>query len=272
MSCDEFRSYLEAFVDDELSPERTLDLQGHLRHCSQCQAEVELSRAIARTARSYAVETSLCPDFEARLRGTLAAECRKLEDEHRPRPLGWRSIAPLSAAAAAVLALGFMASEKSALFDSHTPTPVKQASTAENLVDLLVQHHTRSGASGQLMDSVAVNRMEPELGFPVHAPNLDRYGARFLGASLVHVDQAQAASLHYSLNGRRFTLYVYDPDLLPLRAIRALHPTVVGNHAVFVGKRSGYSVATCEKEGIGYAVAADLSDRESAELVAAVDR
>jgi len=275
MSCEELRSYLEAFVDDELSPERTLDVQAHLRHCSACQAEVELSRAIARTTRHAAADVCMCPDFEARLRGSLAAECKKLESEQQhahARPLGWKTIAPLSAAAAAVLSLGFLASQKSALFNSNPPSvAVKQASTAENLVDLLVQHHTRSG-NPELMDSNAFNRMEPELGFPVHPPNLDRYGARFLGASMVRIDQNQAASLHYSLNGRRFTLYVYNPDQMPLRAVRALHPTVVGNDAVFVGKRSGYSVATCEKEGIGYAVAADLTDRESAELVAAVDR
>jgi len=37
-----------------------------------------------------------------------------------------------------------------------------------------------------------------------------------------------------------------------------------------VGNRRGYSIATCEREGVGYAVTTDLSGDESAELVAAL--
>jgi anti-sigma factor RsiW len=65
---------------------------------------------------------------------------------------------------------------------------------------------------------------------------------------------------------------MYNPEELPLRAQRALHPSVVGSQAVFVGNRRGYSIATCERKGVGYAFTGELSDEESAELVAAVCR
>jgi len=47
-------------------------------------------------------------------------------------------------------------------------------------------------------------------------------------------------------------------------------PRVVCNVPVYVGNRRGYSIAAVEERGIGYAIASDLSDRESAELVASI--
>jgi len=44
----------------------------------------------------------------------------------------------------------------------------------------------------------------------------------------------------------------------------------VRNESVYVGNRRGVSIAATEHRGVGYAVATDLNDDESAELVAAV--
>ena len=49
-----------------------------------------------------------------------------------------------------------------------------------------------------------------------------------------------------------------------------LEPRVVRNQPVYVGSRRGYSIAAREQRGLGYAVATDLDDRESAELVASI--
>ena len=76
------------------------------------------------------------------------------------------------------------------------------------------------------------------------------------------------ASLRYNLSGHRVTVYVYDAARIPLRT--KLKPRVVRNVPIYVGFRRGYSIAATENErGVGYAVASDLDDSESAELVAA---
>ena len=69
------------------------------------------------------------------------------------------------------------------------------------------------------------------------------------------------------LGDHRITIYVYDSSQFPLRA--RLEPRVVGNVPVYVGTRRGYSIAATEHRGVGYALASDLPDPESAELVAA---
>lgn len=271
MNCQDIRPYLEAFADQELSPERTLDVERHLARCESCRAEVEMSHALAAVTRSAVSEVPCCPDFQARLSRCLAEERRRQEAPPvaatpNSRPLTWRTISPIAAAAA--MALLFGAAQR----QSNSGVKPLIASTENQLMDVLLQHHSAPPPTPTLTALDLVQRMEPRLGFPVHPPNLERYGARFVGANLVNVDQTPAASLHYSMNnGRRLTFYVYDPEKLPLRAaVRTLQPRVVQNQAVFVGHRRGYSIATCERHGVGYAVTTELGDAESAELVAAL--
>ena len=103
---------------------------------------------------------------------------------------------------------------------------------------------------------------------PVRVPSLQQYGARWEGASVVPVHNRRAASFRYHLGGHRMTLYVYDSSRFPLRAM--LEPRVVRNQPIYVGTRRGYSIAAREQRGIGHAIATDLDDRESAELVASI--
>lgn len=264
MSCAEIRPYLQAFVDEELSPERSIDVERHLGQCRECAAEVELTRSLCRATRTSVAGVAMCPEFQSRLCACLAEERRRQEGSSGSAPLSIWVITPLAAAAA--LALFFGVRET----DHADEIPVARASN-DQLVDLLVDYHTNP-AEPEAVDPSTVAHLEPELGFPVRAPDLGAFGARFEGANLIPFDQTRLARLRYSLGGRRVTLYMYDPEELPLRAQRALEPHVVGSRAVFVGSRRGYSIATCEKKGVGYAFTGELSDEESAELVAAVYR
>jgi anti-sigma factor RsiW len=272
MNCLETRPYLQAFVDNELSPERAIDVERHLGDCQECLAEVELTRSVCRATRtSVTGATSMCPEFQSRLCQCLAEE-RRRQEHAADRPLTWRVIAPLSAAAAVALFFGVHIQNQERLAGDDEDEDVARASAShDNLVDFLVQQHA-NGADPEARDPNSIAHLEPQLGFPVRAPDLDRFGAHFEGAQLVPVDRTRVAMLRYNLGGRRVTLYMYDPEQLPMRAQRALQPSVVGSHAVFIGNRKGYSIATCEQQGVGYAVTGDLSREESAELVAAVYR
>lgn len=263
-NCSEVRPYLEAFADQELPTDRLLDVERHLHQCEDCRSEVELSHHLAAVTRSAVEDVPVCPAFQARLSCALKAERRRQEHPGLLRPLPFKAVLPLAAAAAATLYVGYRYSQ-----DKQGTASLAAADTM--LVDTLLKHHTTHVAPASGTAELAA--LEPTLGFPVRPPNLDRYGARFVGASLLDVNDVHAASLHYSLaDGRRVTFYVYDPEQLPLRGIRTLHPRVIGDRAVFVGQRRGYSLATCEQQGIGYAVAGDVPDDKSAELVLAADR
>jgi anti-sigma factor RsiW len=299
MNCCAVRPYLQAFVDHELSPERCIEIAQHLAECSECTAEVELTHSLCRATRTSVAQCPMCPDVRARLVKCLQDEVR--HQGHSFDPLSFRVVAPLAAVAAMTLFLSAknpnlvpdvvtavkqVASSRAASFQesgslmSESPESenearqnaheVMEAATQDGLMDFLIRHHA-ARFEPEVMEPASMNRLEPNLGFRVHTPDFGRYGARFEGANLVPVNRTRAAVLHYNLGGKRVTLYMYNPDELPLRAQRALTPRVVGNRAVFVGHRRGYSIATCESEGVGYAVTTDLSGEESAELVAALD-
>ena len=99
----------------------------------------------------------------------------------------------------------------------------------------------------------------------MHAPSLDKFGAHWEGASLVSVRNHQAASLRYRMPGRRVTVYVYDPRKVSVHG--SLPERLVGNAPVYVGEWRGYTVAAKENHGIGYAMASDLDDDTTAELL-----
>lgn len=294
MNCCALRAYLQAFADNELSPERCIEIEQHLAQCSECLAEVELTRSLCRATRASVAQRAVCPEVHARL-----AKCLKEERlrQNSFDPLSWRVIAPLSAAAAMTLFLSAkfpgavpdvvtavkqVASDRAGTKQStasldgselarNSSQEVMEASSQDSgLMDFLIRHHA-SRYESDMIEPASVKHLESHLGFRIQTPDLRRYGARFEGANMIPVNRSRAAVLHYNLGGKRVTLYMYNPEEISLRAQRALTPRVVGNRAVFVGHRRGYSIATCESEGVGYAVTADLSGEESAELVAALD-
>lgn len=269
MTCAEFRPYLEAFVDQELSPERSIDVERHLLRCQECAAEATLTRSLRRATRTSVVGVAMCPEFRARLCCLLSDE-RVRQESNSSGPLPWRVILPLAVAATMALFFG-TGSERSAASTSMADLSMQNLSMQNNVVDFLVQHHA-SGRQSEMNERTDVSSLEPQLGFPVRAPDLESYGVRFVGANMVPLDRARVAMLHYSLGGRRITLYMYDPMKVPLRGQVALQPRAVRDRAVFVGNRSGYAIAACEQHGVGYAVTSELSGDETAELVAAIDR
>ncbi len=271
--CHDIRPYLEAFADDELSTERYLEVEQHLGGCARCSEQLQLGRAIKRTVKKTVREDARpSTAFLERLSGALAKE-RAHEEEaqqaHHPhhRPLSWRLIAPLAAAAALILAFG-------AMRERHVPSPstpavTSEASMADDLMDELVRYHA-APTTPEVTDRSGLGGLEAHVGVPMREPQLGDYGARFLGASLVPVEHHRAASLQYTVAGHRVTVYVFNPQWVPVRSIRALEPRVIGDRAVFVGVRNGYSIAAVEQRGVGYVIATDLDDRESAEMLASI--
>lgn len=269
---------LEAFVDGELAADQVLEVEQHLVDCELCASRVRLSHGLKLSTRN-AVQRAISPSagFEQRLRAALAAErdreTQAREHLHDARgPLPWRTIVPVAAAAAFTLAWaastndgrqpGRVASELTASALSGNAT-----ATVDQLIEEFVNYHANAPAP-DVTDTSLIPKLEPEVGVPVRLPSLQQYGARWEGASVVPVRNQRAASFRYRLDGHRVTLYVYNSARFPLRA--TLEPRVVRNMPVYVGSRRGYSIAALEKRGVGYAVATDLDDRESAELVASI--
>lgn len=276
--CRRSAALLEPFADGELSADKASEVEQHLNDCDCCRERVHLSRAIRQSVRRTVREAVKPTDeFAERVARALAAE-RERQAEHRAwelrsRPLPWRFIVPVAAAAGVTLFLGATSYDPeaaTAAYPNASTVPTVTASV-DQLIDELVSYHAAAPSSApEVVEPNLVGKLEPEVGVPVRVPSLQQYGLRWEGASVVPVRNTQgqrAASLRYMFDGHRVTLYVYNSAQFPLRA--TLEPRVVRNMPVYVGQRRGYSIAAVEKRGVGYAVATDLDDRESAELVVA---
>jgi anti-sigma factor RsiW len=273
-SCRQIVPLLEAFGDEELAPEMLLEVEQHLVDCTTCTERVRLNHALHLSVRN-AVRNSapVMPAFEERIAAALRAEAARedvvdgvveREAQHH-HMLSWRSVVPVAAAAAATLVWAASTSNQQA--QSRDKTPYTQAENADQLLEELVDHHVN--ASGpQVTEPALLSQLEPQVGVPLSLPSLKDYGARWEGGSVVPVSNQHAASLRYMMGGHHVTLYVYNSSRVPIET--RLKQRVVRNEEVYVGNRRGVSIAATEHRGVGYAIATDLNDDESAELVAAV--
>jgi len=269
---------LEPFADGELSPEKVVEVEQHLEECALCVERMRLGHALRVSLRQVVQSSSVPSDaFRARLAAAMEATRQREWDKQaeesrleRQRMLPWRMILPVAAAASLMLVWTSRGGDSM----SHRGTTPVMSSTADTeateatIEELVSRHILGKPASTILPDQNLVQDMAQEVGVPVRLPSLVQYGGHFRGGSVVPVHNMATASLSYEVAGHSVTLYVYDSSRLPLA--RRLNQRWVGDAEVYVGKRRGYSIAANEHSRVGYAVASDLSDTETAELVAAL--
>jgi anti-sigma factor RsiW len=288
--CRQVLPLLETFVDGELPPDKLLELEQHISDCNVCAARVRFEGSLRNSTRR-AVRQAVAPSsaLRDRIGAALSAERQRqaalsAERESKNGMLSWRSIVPIAAAAAFTLAWAATADDRhdETRVDEPDPadSPLPQSGISvlsnaagttvanlDQLIEQFVDYHAQA-ATPEITEPGLVEQLEPQVGVPVRLPSLQQYGARWEGGGVLPVRNRPVASLRYRLGGHRVTLYVYNSSRFPLRA--TLEPRVVRDEPVYVGTRRGYSIAAVERRGVGYAVASDLDDRESAELVASI--
>jgi anti-sigma factor RsiW len=271
-SCRPIAPLLEAFGDEELAADKALEVEQHLLDCSTCTERVRLNQALHSSLRSAVRSAApVSASFEERIAAALRAEASREEvvdtavahEASHGRMLSWRTVVPVAAAAALTLVWAGSTSKQAQQLSNKTA----YADTADQLLEELVDHHMNARRP-QVTEPTLLTQFEPEVGVPLTLPSLKDYGARFEGGSVVPVSNLHAASLSYVMGGHHVTLYVYNSSRVPIE--KRLRAVTVRNEPVYVGSRRGVSIAATEHRGIGYAIAADLNDDESAELVAAV--
>jgi anti-sigma factor RsiW len=272
-NCRRVVTVLDAYADGELEPEQVLEIEAHLADCDACSSRLQLEHAMKKSLRREVYARSQPSDaFSERILASFQAEAERqavgqLESSRRGGMLSWGSIAPLAAAAALALVWG---SGK-----TNTPPPggvspavVKASSEPfEQVLDELIDRHI-DRSSPEVTEPALLDHMEPTVGVPVHFPNLRQYGARWEGGKVVPIRNQKAASLRYLVDGHRVTLYVYNSERFPVG--KTLKRRVVRDEPVYTAWKRGFSIATTDRHGVGYALATDLGEDEGAEIVASL--
>lgn len=273
-SCRRVVTLLDAYADGELEPPDVLDIEGHLADCQPCSSRLQLEHAMRKSLRRQVyAEAEPSEAFRERILTSFQAEAEReavgMLETRRGAMLSWGSILPLAAAAAvALLWSGSTGRPPSAGHSASSATKVASIDSMDQLLNELIDRHI-DRSSPEVTEPAMLDRMEPEVGVPVHFPSLTQYGARWQGGRLVALPNHQrAASLKFLVDGHRVTVYVYNPEHLRLGS--PLTRRVVNNEPVYTGWKRGYSIATTDRHGVGYAVATDLGEDEGAEIVASL--
>ncbi|HTV21630.1 MAG TPA: zf-HC2 domain-containing protein [Polyangiaceae bacterium] len=280
MSCERLRSLWDTYIDGELPSRQMLELQTHLDGCSECSESVAFSLAIRRSMRQVTYDDAIVTDaFRERLRGALLDEAR--DESSRQKVARIRRLlanAPRMglgalAAAAALLLWLTLDGEKPGVAPAiaeRNPTSTAALGPQE-LLDLFIDYHTAPPAPA-VTEARLVPELERDVGVKVPLPSLVAYGAEWQGGSLVRVPRTQpAAYLRYrTRDAHSVTVYVYNASRIPLHA--SLKPRMFREEPMYERNWRGYSVAAQLSHGVGYAVATDLDEARSAELVRAITK
>ncbi len=296
MSCDELKKALLAYVDGELDASAVLTVESHLVSCAACTEQVALGRAMKRALRASAQSEAAPASLRARLaRSTAAIQASAEvipfdstgEASRRPRMApSWRSAVPWAAAAAIAIAIGggvralgerdTGVSNATARANA-TPASFRASAGHIPILDDFAEHHARPLPPEEI-DPIRISSVfSPIVGVPVRpirfaAPRGGSY--RFAGARMMTVHDEAAATLFYDMGGTRVTVFVFDPQRISIRSSCCLSPKVVKVHdedrTIYVGRAKGYSLAVQERDGVGYAVSADLGEQDVMALAASL--
>jgi anti-sigma factor RsiW len=282
MSCERLHTFWETFLDGELPSRQMLDLQLHLDGCAECSEALALSQAIRVSERQVVYEAApVTDDFRLRLSKALVAEAqqeRAAQKSVRLRRLLGRAsgygMGALAVAAALLLWLRFESKAKQHAEQDAIVERERQAVVTlgpQELLDLFLDYHTAPPAPA-LTEPKLIPELERDVGVRVPLPILTAYGAEWQGGNLLKVPRTQpAAYLRYrTRDAHRLTVYVYNASRIPLHA--SLERRMIREEPVYERSWRGYSVAAQLRHGVGYAVATDLDETRSAELVRAITR
>ena len=190
---------LQAYVDDELVPERRREVDAHL-----ADNEDDAARVAAYRRQDQALRTALAEVGEEQIPETLIAT---LQDQRPPRrPLAW---VPQAAAALIFLAIG------GALGWGYGQLPVSGAQEQRFLEEALAMHRVFGNDRQYAVEMAGTDSdslrtlLSAWLDAPIMAPDLKTAGLSLVGARLLANDHGPAALLVYeTANGELVTCYI----------------------------------------------------------------
>lgn len=253
MDCQETRKFLQAYLDGEFDDKESALISAHLTECQQCRELAGFEKHFRARLRASAPMVTAPVSLVARVR--QARPGRSLNESWSSRWV-WRLI-PAAAAVILILAVGV----------SRQLELAPQYSLAEQSV----QWHRQQlpmDVAGPSFDAVR-QYFSDKVPFAVHPPRFNEQLAKqplktnLVGARLSHLREHRAAYLTYQVGGQRVSVFIFDPQTMPLRG-QIKH--VAGRDIYWQGLH-GYNVAMFEDEGLGFAVASDMDTEHLVQLL-----
>jgi anti-sigma factor RsiW len=241
VSCNDLRTLLHAYLDDELDAADRAACAEHLRVCPECHEELESLRAVRAALRDEELRHRPPPTLVARLEAALAAA-----DRPRRRTGWWLGLAA-TAAAALLLGLGLALG---------AAWRQRESSAEERLAREVTSAHARALQPKHLLDkpSSEQHQVKPwfqgSLDFSPPVKDLSGHGFELEGGRLDYLEERPVAALVYRRREHVINLFVW--------------PTEQADGAPRTAARRGYHLVWWTKDGMNFWAVSDLNADELA--------
>ena len=226
---DSWAAKLDTYLDGELSSQEMLDLDGHLKTCTDCAAEVlhrvQLKRAVKAGGQRFRPR----PEFRQRIRQQIA---------DKPKRSLWRVWAIATAVLATLLLSGVLTIHYRELQST-------RHETYSEIADL----HVATLASTNPVDVVSTDRhtvkpwFQGKLPFTFNLPELQNTDFTLVGGRVTYLEQAPGAHLIYQVRKHQISVFIFQD-----RAVAAGS----GAH-----KDQSFNLQTWSESGLRYFVIGD---------------
>jgi len=199
MTCQENGLLIHAFVDRELDPAKSLEMEAHLRECESCATAQQQIRGLSTLMKDSSLRFTPPASFEKRLRAAVRREANE-----KPATQSWRRWAFASAslavvvlaALAVVLILNRPASE----------TLIAQEVVSSHVRSLMAQHLTDVLSSDQ---HTVKPWFDGKLDFSPPVKDLKEQGFELKGGRLDYIDNRPVAALVYQRRQHLINVFVW---------------------------------------------------------------
>jgi len=251
MRCADCLDAINAYLDDELTPDEHREMEEHLTSCADCRREHEVLATTSRTLKEGLVRHRAPDVLKARIRSALAQP----DAFDRPVPLARFSWVRVAAAGLMI------AAASSALTYGVVRRPFAQRTAASDVLS----SHIRSLMPGHLVDIASTDQhnVKPwfngRLDLSPSVPRLDSIGFPLLGGRVDYVAGRSVAAVVY---GRR--QHVINVFSWPASDATSLAPSA--------STEKGYHVVHWRNEGMEMWAVSDLNVGELQQFVAAFEQ
>jgi anti-sigma factor RsiW len=250
MSCQDWQTRVEAYVDAELPPHEMDSFRAHAASCTDCAsaalALIETKSALRRAGRHYVAS----PDLRARITAATAAQASKATPESEPRKatlISWPKWA--AAAALLLLAAGLF------FFTARTQRP----SSLSEFADL----HVADLASSNPVEVVSTDRhtvkpwFQGRIPFTFELPDLQGSPFTLIGGRVAYFHQEPGAQLIFSYQRHMISAFIFRDT-----------PQLAISQSSFSDRSTSFNLETWTRDGLRYVLVSDVNAATLQQLAA----
>ena len=242
MSCQDWQTRVEAYVDAELSPHDMAGFRAHAASCTECAstalALIEAKGALRRAGHRYVAS----PGLRAQIAAGTAAQTSEVTNKQEPRKptvLSWPKWA-LATAAVALLAAGLF------FFAARTKHPGSLAEFA----DL----HVADLASTNPVEVVSTDRhtvkpwFQGRIPFTFDLPDLQGSPFALIGGRVAYFHQEPGAQLIFSYQRHMISAFIFRDT-----------PQLAISQSALSDRSTSFNLQTWTRDGLRYVLVSDVN-------------